>query len=184
MAMALPAERHAEVVQKFLNMAFVQTEGHEPDQAPIIIAELVKGHKIKMTALEEVLVAFGHNLDGVLAMNGEAWHVYAYILLHIYPKPSKSGWGWSRVGWTWLGWWKFVEKCVISLEASKALDVLSMLLRLVQEREGVELSQAWSDGAKMKQVLSKLSELGACEESEVISRLSTEGITVDAVMEG
>jgi hypothetical protein len=178
-AMMLPQERHAEVLQKFLNMAFVQTEGHEPEQAPMIIAELVKNHKIKMGTVEEVLVAFGHNLDGVLAMNEEAWHVYAYLLLHVFPKPMKSGWGWFRVGWTWLGWWKFVEKCVASLEASKALDVLSMLLRLVQEREARNLGEVF-DGDKMKQVISKLGELGQISEQEVLDRLSAEGIVSDA----
>lgn len=180
MAMVIPQERHAEVLQRFLNMAFVQSQGHNAEEAPMIIAELVKGHKIKMTVLEEVLVAFGHNLDGVLAMNDEAWHVYAYALLHLYPKPLKTGWGWSRVGWTWLGWWKFVEKTIASLEASKAFDVLSMLLRLVQDREGVGLSQVWNEADKMKQVLTKMAELGVCSEEEVASRLIVEGITVDA----
>jgi len=182
-AMLIPGERHGEVLQKFLNMAFVQTEGHEPEQAPMIIAELTKAHKIKMNSVEEVLVSFGHNLDGVLAMNEEAWHVYAYVLLHVYPKPRDAGWGWSRVGWNWIGWWKFVEKCVASLEATKALDVLSMLLRLVQEREEKPLAQVF-DSTKMKQVLPKLAELGQCPEHEVITRLSTEGITVEPAAEG
>jgi len=179
-ALTIPLDRQAEVLQKFLNMAFVQTEGHSPEQAPSIIAELTKGHKIKMTVVEEVLVAFGHNLDGVLAMNEEAWHVYAYFLLHVYPKPAKSGWGWSRVGWSWLNWWKFVEKCIMSLDSVKALDVLSMLLRLVQEREGVPLSEVWNDGAKIKTVITTLGERGASSEAEVISRLSIDGVSIEA----
>lgn len=183
LAMGIPAERHAEVLQKFLNMAFVQTEGHEPEQAPMIIAELVKGHKVKMQIVEEVLVTFGHNLDGILAMNEEAWHVYAYVLLHVHPKPLKSGWGWSRVGWSWLGWWKFVEKCIASLEAPKAFEVLSMLLKLIQDREGVTLSEVWTEGGKMKQVITKMGELGACPEQEVISKLSMAGVSAE-VLEG
>jgi len=178
--LALPGERHAEVLQKFLNMAFVQTQGHSPEEAPMIIAELTKMHKIKMTAVEEVLVAFGHNLDGVLAMNEEAWHVYAYFLLHVYPKPAKSGWGWSRVGWSWLNWWKFVEKCILSLDAVKALDVLSMLLRLVQEKEGLPLSEVWNDGTKISQVLTTMGERGASGQPEVISRLSIDGVSIEA----
>lgn len=182
MGMNIPGERHAAVLQKLLNMAFV-SEGHEPEYAPQIVAELVKGHKIKMTIVEEVLVAFGKNLDGLLAMNEEAWHVYAYILLHVYPKPAKAGWGWSRVGWTWLGWWKFVEKCVSSLEATKALDVLAMLLRLVQEREGLPLAEAWSEGGKTKQIITKLGEVGALSQQEVLNRLSIDGVTLDAYEE-
>lgn len=181
LAMGVPPERHAEVLQKFLNMAFVQTEGHEPEQAPMIIAELVKGHKVKMQIVEEVLVTFGHNLDGILAMNEEAWHVYAYVLLHVHPKPLKSGWGWSRVGWSWLGWWKFVEKCIASLEAPKAFEVLSMLLKLIQDREGTALSEVWIEGGKMKQVITKMGELGACPEQEVISKLSMDGVSVEVV---
>merc|ERR1719258_436415 len=108
----------------------------------MIIAELVKNHKIKMGTVEEVLVAFGHNLDGVLAMNEEAWHVYAYLLLHVFPKPMKSGWGWFRVGWTWLGWWKFVEKCVVSGNPSAKAE---------EERSCFELLNAEAKGEKQDQ---------------------------------
>lgn len=177
-ALCIPVERQSEALQKLLNMAFVQTEGHEGEQAPMIVAELVKKQKIKLRSVEEVLVAFGHNLDGILAMNEEAWHVYAFFLTHIFPKPANTGWGWSRVGWSWQSWWQFVEKCIESLEPPKAFDVIAMVLRLVQEREGVGLIQVpvWTEGERLKKVVTKLGELGSCTESEVYVRLGIEGI--------
>jgi len=184
-AMLIPLDKQSVALQKFLNFAFVQSQGHE--RAPLIMAELVKAHKIKFHIAAEVLIAFGHNIDGILAVNEEAWHVYAHFFTHIHPQPKASGWGWSRVGWEWRGWWKFVENAISSLEASKASDVLCMVLRLVQEKEGTPLNQTQSWGPRLKQAVAKLAELGECSESEAISRLAGDGISLeiaDVVVEG
>lgn len=179
-AMRIPLERQAEVLQYFLNMAFAQAT--DPDLAPLVVAELVKGHKVKMRSVEEVLVAFGKNLDEILAVNDEAWHVYAQFLVHVFPKPAQSGWGWSRVGWSWQSWWQFVEKCIQTLEVDRAFDVVSLILRLVQDREGQPLVQlqAWTDGDKLQRVVQKLSELGACDRAEVLEKLSMLGVVAEA----
>jgi len=179
-AMLIPVDKQAEALQKFLNMTFTQAESS--DRAPAIVAELVKGHKIKMRSVEEVLVAFGNNLEGILALNEDAWHVYAHFMVHVFPKPNGSGWGWSRVGWSWQSWWKFTEQCVQSLEASRSSDVLCMILRLIQEREGTPIAetQAWSDGDKLQRVVGKIAELGACEVSEAAEKLAQHGVVVSA----
>jgi len=184
-AMLIPLDKQSEAMQKFLNFTFVHSQGHGQERAPLIMAELVKAHKIKFNVAEEVLIAFGHNIDGILAVNEEAWHVYAYFLLHIVPQTAKKGWGWSRVGWAWTGWWKFVERCTSTLEATKASDVLCMVLRLVQEKEGTPLndSQSWGP-ERLKLVVAKLAELGACSDSEVISRLAGDGISLEVTAEG
>lgn len=179
-AMLIPVDKQAEALQKFLNMTFTQAESS--DRAPAIVAELVKGHKIKMRSVEEVLVAFGNNLEGILALNEDAWHVYAHFMVHVFPKPNGSGWGWSRVGWSWQSWWKFTEQCIQSLEASRSSDVLCMILRLIQEREGTPIAetQAWSDGDKLQRVVGKIAELGACEVSEAAEKLAQHGVVVSA----
>jgi len=175
-AMVIPVDKQCEALQKFLNMAFVQTQGHDAHEAPMVVAELAKNHKVKMRSVEEVLVAFGHNLDGLIAVNEEAWHIYALFLVHVFPKPAGSGWGWSRVGWSWLNWWAFVEKCISSLEPARAFDVVAMILRLIQEREGAPLVQSWTGGDKLARVIGKLGEFGSCKEAEVIERLGIEGV--------
>eukprot|EP00933_Yihiella_yeosuensis_P025657 TRINITY_DN19904_c0_g1_i2.p1 TRINITY_DN19904_c0_g1~~TRINITY_DN19904_c0_g1_i2.p1 ORF type:complete len:555 (+),score=127.01 TRINITY_DN19904_c0_g1_i2:87-1667(+) len=179
-AMSIPVDKQSEALQKLLNIAFLQIE--DPDRAPLIVAELVKTHKVKMISMQDVLVTFGHNLDGILAMNEEAWHVYSKLLVHIFPKPANTGWGWSRVGWNWMSWWQFVEKCCSSLEQSRAFDVLGLILRLIQDREGQSLTQIqmWMDGDKLAKVLAKLCELGGCEQAEVIERLSLCGVSLDS----
>jgi hypothetical protein len=184
-AMGIPVDKQAEALQRLLNMAFVQTE--DPERAPLIVAELVKAHKVRMRSVEEVLINFGHNLDGILALNEDAWHVYAKFLVHVFPKPALAGWGWSRVGWSWQSWWQFAEKCIHTLEPSRAFDVLGLILRLIQDKEGQPLSQlqAWTDGDKFGKVLSKLCELGSCEQAEVVDRLNMLGVVAmdDAAQE-
>lgn len=181
-AMLIPQDKQVEALQKFLNFTFVNSQGHGQERAPLIIADLVKAHKIKFSVAEEVLIAFGHNLDGILAINEEAWHVYSHFFVHIHPQPKTSGWGWSRIGWDFKGWLKFVEKSSSSLDASKASDVLGMCLRLLQDKEGTPLNQApsWTP-ERLKQVSARLAELGACSESEAISRLAGEGVSLEVV---
>jgi len=176
LAMVLPVERQAEALQRFLNMAFVRTD--DPEKAPAIVAELVKNHRVKMKSVEEVLATFGNNLDGILALNEEAWQVYAFFLMHVYPKTKEAGWGWSRVGWSWMSWWQFVEKCIGNLEGSKAFDVVAMILRLIQDREGMPLAEVpiWSDGEKLSRMAGKLAELGDCTPDEVAERLGEAGV--------
>lgn len=181
-AMVIPVEKQAEALQKVLHMAFAEEADEE--KAPKIIAELVINLKVKMRSVEEVLVAFGHDLDSILAKNDEAWHVYAHFLTHLFPKPQGSGWGWSRVGWSWQSWWQFVEKCVQSLDGDKAFDVIAMTLRLVQDKEGMPLAevQAWSDGDKLSKVSGKLAELGSCSLDEVVERLGVAGVATDGLV--
>lgn len=178
-AMKIVVEKQGEALQKFLNMAFMQTT--DPERAAMVMAELVKAHKVKMRSVEEVLVAFGHNLDGILAINEHAWHIYAQFLVHVFPKPAASGWGWSRVGWSWQSWWKFTEQCIQSLEPFRASDVLCTILRLIQERECQPLGEiaAWTEGDKLNRIVTKLSELGSCDSAEALEKLSTHGVVVD-----
>jgi len=177
-AMFIPVERQAEVLQKFFNIAFLRAE--EMEKAPATVVELLKHHKVRLKSVEEVLVSFGHNVDGILAMNEEAWHVYAFFLCNVFPKPAGSGWGWSRIGWSWQGWWQCLERCVSSLDGAKAFDVIAMVMRLIQDREGCGLAQAW-EGDKLHRVLSKLQELLACESSLVIEKLALAGVNTDGV---
>ncbi|CAK0852420.1 unnamed protein product, partial [Prorocentrum cordatum] len=151
--MEIPAELQCEALQRFFNMAF-SSQADDQEKAPSVVSELVKAHRLKLRSVEEVLVTFGHNLDGLLAMNEEAWQVYspAAYLMHVSPKPAAAGWGWSRVGWSWASWWQYVEKCVSSLEADRAAAALGRgLLKLIQDREGTPLGevQAWQEGDKL-----------------------------------
>uniref|UniRef100_A0A7S4V368 Uncharacterized protein n=1 Tax=Alexandrium monilatum TaxID=311494 RepID=A0A7S4V368_9DINO len=178
-AMGIPLDKQSEALQRFLNMAFCQTE--DPDRAPLVVAELIKSHKVKLRSMEEVLVAFGHNLDGIMAVNEDAWQIYAKFLLNVFPKPARSGWGWSRVGWSWTYWWQFVEKSTHSLEPARAFDVLALMLRLIQDKEGQPLGQVqvWTDDGRLQRVLNKIAELGQCELSEAVETLTLQGVVLD-----
>eukprot|EP00913_Durusdinium_trenchii_P007766 g7292.t1 len=153
----------------------------DPDKAPLILAELVKGHKVKMRSVEEVFVSFGQNLDGILAINEEAWQVYAKFLVHVFPKAAAAGWGWSRVGWDWKGWWQFCERCIQSLEPSRSFDVIGLVLKLIQDKEGTDIhsNQArgvWMADDRLAKTLAKLCDLGGCELPEVAERLALLGV--------
>lgn len=175
-SMSIPVDRQPEALEKLLNFAFAQSS--DAEKAPSIVAELVKGHKVKMKSVEEVLCNFAPNIDSIVAKNEEAWHTYSRFLTHIFPKPAAAGWGWSRVGWSWQSWWQFTERCIQTLEASRAFEVVGLILKLIQDREGqpLPLLQAWVDGDRFAKVLAKLCDLGGCEQADVVERLSLLGV--------
>mmetsp|Transcript_93547 Transcript_93547/g.235664 ORF Transcript_93547/g.235664 Transcript_93547/m.235664 type:complete len:485 (-) Transcript_93547:139-1593(-) len=177
-AMNIPVDKQATALQKLLNMTFMQA--NSSGRAALVVAELVKAHRVKLRRIEEVLVTSGENLKSMLVVNKSVWQVYAHFLVHVFPKPADSGWGWSRVGWSWQSWWHFCEQCVKSLEATLASDVLCLILRLIQQSEGQPIAQVqpWSEADALQRVVTKLSELGACEQSEVVQKLSGHGIDV------
>lgn len=177
--MSVPADKQAAVLQKIMNMSFQQAD--DTERGPMIVADLVKAHKVKLRACEEVFVAFGHNLDGILAINEEAWHSYAHFLTHVFPKQANAGWGWSRVGWSWNSWWKFTEACTQTLEPSRSADLLCVILRFIQEREGMALSDvpAWG-GDKLGKVLARICELDQCDSSAAVEKLNLQGVAVNA----
>jgi len=175
--MSIPVEKQGEALQKFLNMAFSEA-GME--RASMVIADLVKAHRLKMRSVEDVLVTFGHNLDGILALNEDAWHIYAQFLVQVFPKPATAGWGWSRVGWSWASWFKFAEQCIQSLDGARASDALCMVLRLIQERETAPIGevQGWAEGDKLSKFVAKIAELSACEPIEAAEKLGQQGVVV------
>lgn len=177
-AMVIPVDQQSVALQGFINMAFNKSQGIE--NAGQVVAELVKAHKVKMRSVEEVLSAFGGNLEGIMMMNEEAWKLYSVYCVHVFPKPAGSGWGWSRIGWSWQTWWQYVERCLQSLEGTRAFEVMVFILRMIQEKEGVTLAelQTWADGDKLPKVLHRLGELSDLDEGAVNARLTEEGVVV------
>lgn len=179
-AMVIPMEKQTEVLQKFLNLAFARQE--DPEAFTAILAELVQAHKLKLRAVEEVLVSFGANLDGITAVYDKAWHFYAHFFVCIFPKPSGTGWGWSRIGWAFSSWWQFVVKCIQSVEASQAFDMIALALAIMQEKEGANLSEIpdWTQSTKLQTILTKLCDTCGCDATEAIERLAEKGVVVEA----
>lgn len=171
-AMVVPSDLQVGVLQRFLNMVFVRS-GDAVERASLAVAALVKSQWVRLRSVEEVLSAFGPNLDGILAVNEDAWQLYPIFLSEVFP----SQWGWSRVGWSWSNWWRYLMKCIATLEPSKAFDVVSMVVRLQQERESAAAGESrLLEGDRLQQVVGKLKELGECGEVEVTLRLSRCGV--------
>merc|ERR1712039_1083908 len=128
-AMNVPIEAQSQVVQSILELGL---RSEVADTVPEILAELVKGHRVKVKAVEEAvqtLFECGHDERGCLSK----------FLLLIFPKSPTSEWGWSRVGWSWQQWWSSVEHILAALEASCAFDCLNSLLTLIEAESGCYL---------------------------------------------
>jgi len=161
-AMNIPVEPaiQSEVIQAILQVGLASEVA---DTVPAIVAELIKGHRVKVKAVEEAIQTLfecGTDEQGFLAG----------LLLLIFPKSPTSEWGWSRVGWNWQQWWITAERVFETLEASSAFDVLCTLLRSLETDSGTYLphQQIW-DEKRLATVRAALCKYGNIVEDDLSS---------------
>jgi len=132
---------------------------HTPEKMGKIIAELLKGHRIKTKTIEESVV-------GAYKGQPDPYGVLSELLYIIFPKGPQSEWGWSRVGWSWQEWWKITENCYNSIDKASALDGLGALLDKI-EAEGkvplVKQTMVWNE-TRLGKVRSALCRYGELED--------------------
>lgn len=133
-AMEIPADSQSRIVGAIITFCL---ECAPQCNLGEVLAELLKGHAVKLKAVEEAVeMAIGANIDpqGVLQE----------LLLGIFPKGPESDWGWSRIGWGWSEWWKTVQKIMASIDPTSAFVELGFLLEHFESKGGTPLQQAWS----------------------------------------
>jgi hypothetical protein len=174
-AMRIPPDSQSDGLKEILNLGCAC---QDLERASIILSELVTSFKVKTSSMQRALKEMP--LKEMLAVNKKALHMYPMYLVRLLPKPRGTGWGWSRVGWSWNAWWQYVTNCVQSLSLADAFDVIATILRFAQTNEGVPLGtkQDWLDG-KLQIVVRTLSELAPCESADVLTRLQTFGVNTD-----
>eukprot|EP00930_Biecheleria_cincta_P018182 TRINITY_DN14251_c0_g3_i1.p1 TRINITY_DN14251_c0_g3~~TRINITY_DN14251_c0_g3_i1.p1 ORF type:complete len:266 (-),score=62.91 TRINITY_DN14251_c0_g3_i1:47-811(-) len=157
--MDIPVQWQAKVLTPIVSFGLQYTP---PGGLGCILAELLKGHRVKTKAVEEALQA---TLGNAARTEG----VLVDMLFVIFPKSPHSEWGWSRVGWSWQEWWKMVEKSLSCLEPTSAFDELGLLLDKIEAAGcGKPLSQQtqiWTE-PRLAKVRSLLCKFGGLEDEE------------------
>mmetsp|Transcript_159913 Transcript_159913/g.298274 ORF Transcript_159913/g.298274 Transcript_159913/m.298274 type:complete len:372 (+) Transcript_159913:98-1213(+) len=138
-AMNIPVEidKQAIVVQGILEVGLISEVA---DTIGDVLAELVKGHRAKIKAVEEAITTLfecGTDEQGCLSR----------FLLKIFPKSPTTEWGWSRVGWNWQQWWSIAEKIFDTLDKTSAFESLRVLLAAIETDSGTYLphQQIWDE---------------------------------------
>mmetsp|Transcript_36315 Transcript_36315/g.82066 ORF Transcript_36315/g.82066 Transcript_36315/m.82066 type:complete len:301 (+) Transcript_36315:82-984(+) len=129
-AMDIPVTHQAVVLEPILAYGLE----HCPEVMGKILAELLKGHRVKTKALEDAV-------QGAFKGGFDKYATLREMLFLIFPKGPQSEWGWSRVGWSWQEWWKIVEHVYESVEKSNAFDELAALLNSIEATGGKALAQ-------------------------------------------
>jgi len=156
--MNIPIESQAEVVQAILEIGL---ESEVADTIPDALAELIKGHRVKIKAVEEAIQTLfecGSDQQGCLSR----------FLLLIFPKSPTSEWGWSRVGWNWQQWWTTADRVLATLDNNSAFVLLCNLLRGIETESGAYLphQQIW-DEKRLGTVRTALCKYGGLQEDEL-----------------
>lgn len=161
--MGIPIEGQSQVCQAILQLGL---ESELATSIPEVMAELIKGHRVKVKAVEEAvqtLFECGDDSQGVLAN----------MLLIVFPKSPTSEWGWSRVGWNWQQWWGFADRVLSTLDGVGAFDALSSLLAAIEAKSGSPLvgQQIW-DETRLTKVRAALCRFGGLAEDELPAHVS------------
>eukprot|EP00929_Paragymnodinium_shiwhaense_P118462 TRINITY_DN90386_c0_g1_i1.p1 TRINITY_DN90386_c0_g1~~TRINITY_DN90386_c0_g1_i1.p1 ORF type:complete len:759 (+),score=222.98 TRINITY_DN90386_c0_g1_i1:89-2365(+) len=171
-AMQLPQEERSLAVGMMLEVAVERLQANVAglNEVPAVVFELVKSHRVKVKHVEDGLGHLAGQLKGekdletlLLGLAQEfsgddlkvsslqSWRiarqVYAACLVSLYPRPQSSGWGWSRVGWSFHTWLTVVSKCIERLERRDAFGCLAAILMLLQKQAQQPLMELLASGS-------------------------------------
>jgi hypothetical protein len=159
-AMNIPVEidTHSCVVRHIIEIGIQSEIG---DTIGDVLAELVKGHRAKVKAVEDALCT-------TFELGCDEKDCLSRFLLLIFPKSPTSEWGWSRIGWSWKEWWAISDKVLSSLEQSSAFEVLRSILTSIETDSGTYLphQQIW-DEKRLATVRAALCRYGRLKEDEL-----------------
>lgn len=138
------------------------------DHAPVgglgpILAELIKGHRVKTKVVEDAL-------EATMVGREDSEGVLREMLIRIFPKGPQSEWGWSRTGWSWQEWWKIVQKTMSVLHPTSGFVELGLLLERLEAEAQLPLVEqpTWTQ-PRLKKARELLCELGGLEDWELDS---------------
>jgi len=149
------------------------------------LAYLSKGSRVKLSVLER---AIKEHFAGTLRRSPSAWSVLSGLLLSWFPRPKGHGWGWSRIGWSWLEWWKLCNRVLDLLPPAVAFDTLRIALIQMQDREGgtpLRQQELWTEErlAKLRTKLGRL-HLRSQSDKPVPATAAVEQETLQAKLPG
>jgi len=156
--MKIPIESQVDVTKAIVEVGLASEVS---DTVPDVLSELVKGHRVKIKAVEEAL-------EMLFECGGDEQGCLSRFLLLVFPKSPTSEWGWSRVGWSWQQWWGTAERVLDTLEASSSFAVLCDLLRAMEAESGTYLphQQIW-DEKRLETIRYALCRYGSVLEDEL-----------------
>lgn len=162
-AMGIPIDNQHEVLKVILQVGL---ESEVADTIGDVVAELIRGHRVKIKAVEEAI-------QTLFECGADQENCLSRMLLLIFPKSPTSEWGWARVGWSWQQWWTTADRILASLDASGAFEMLSTLLTALETDSGAYLphQQIW-DEKRLAIVRDALCKYGGFTEDELPQRIS------------
>lgn len=159
--MQIPSEHQAEVLTFILSFGRDHKAAIDGQSLGVVIAELIKAHKVKTKAVEDALIAtFRDRRDKI--------KVFQDLFFAIFPKGPESEWGWSRVGWSWAEWWKMLEKTMDTVHTLNAFNQLIALLNRIEAAGSKPLAQQllWTE-VRLQSVRAFMCEKGNVEDEDL-----------------
>lgn len=161
---AFPEELRAEASQAFLqNLLDCATSDVAQVKDPVIaaalaIAALSRSFYIKRQCVEDFFI------ERMQSDSPSTWQILSWLLFHWFPQTKTAGWGWSRIGWSWSGWWKVAERLLNQTQKNfpeAAFKMLKEALVRMQEQRGCKhmFLKPPFDDLRRQMLIEKLSSL-------------------------
>jgi len=154
-AMGIPVEHQSVVLEPIVRFGLE----HAPKGLGKILAELLKGHRVKTNAVCDAV-------QGAFKGLSDDYGVLREMLFIVFPKGPTSEWGWSRVGWSWQEWWKLANGTLTALNATSAFEELALLLDRIEAEGGqplIKQPMIWNE-KRLTSARELLCKLGSLED--------------------
>jgi len=152
-SMRLPEGAQPAAISLLLSIGFTGNE-HHAKAIPGVVADLVKAHRVKLRSMEAAMQEQASALTVRVDRSETAKHIFAQIFAHIFPRPKRVGWGWSRLGWSWSTWWACVGHCLQTATPKDTSDILTATLVQYQEKGKTPLlsQDSWDNQERVEKV--------------------------------
>lgn len=133
---------------------------------------------INMSAIEAALGALAGNLEELVIVYENAWHLHSQSLYHFFPRTEQSSWGFPEKTWTWNSWWQMVERVLSKADSFRAFDILVLVLQMMQESSGLDIKMqpVWQESGRLAKVKKVLCKWGDMDEKAIMETLSAYGV--------
>jgi len=133
---------------------------------------------INMSAIEAALAALAGNLEELVLVYENAWHLHSQSLYHFFPRTDQSSWGFPEKTWTWNGWWQMVERVLSNADSFRAFDILVLVLQMMQESSGLDIKMqpVWQESGRLEKVRKVLCKWGDMDDKAIMETLSAYGV--------
>jgi len=99
------------------------------------IASLVRSYMLRLQLIEDAISTFLTHRGLEPEEYPLLSELLTHLLVHLFPTPPESDWGWKRIGWCYEEWWPMVVRVLGNADYKCGVDILKSIVQVLEDRE-------------------------------------------------